>query len=57
MSKKKITLMIISIIFAIILMAIPNKVKAKNDFSTAPLYFGVNEFRRNNSRIYGICNT
>ncbi len=45
MIKKKITLTIISIIFAIILITIPNKVKAKKDFSTTPLYFGVNEFR------------
>ena len=44
MSKKKITLSIASIIIAIILMTIPNKVRAATTLTT-PLYFGVQEFR------------
>lgn len=45
MSKKKITLSIMSIIFAIILMTIPNVVKAKTPLTT-PMYFGINEYRK-----------
>lgn len=44
MNKKKITLSIASIIVAIILMTIPNKVKAATTLTT-PLYFGIQEFR------------
>ena len=45
MSKKRITLSIMSIIFAIILMTIPNVVKAKTPLTT-PMYFGINEYRK-----------
>lgn len=45
MSKKKITLLIISIIFAIILMTIPNRASAVTTLTT-PLYFGINEYRK-----------
>lgn len=44
MNKKKITLVIVSIIFAIIFMTIPNKASASTTLTT-PLYFGVQEFR------------
>ena len=44
MKKKRITLLIISIIFAIILMAIPNKASAVTTLTT-PVYFGIQEFR------------
>ena len=44
MNKKKITLLILSVIFAIILMTMPNKVKAATTL-TNPLYFGIQEFR------------
>ena len=44
MNKKKITLIIASIIFAVILMVIPNKVGAATTLTT-PLYFGIQEFR------------
>lgn len=44
MNKKRMTLLIVSIVFAIILMAIPNKASAATTLTT-PLYFGVNEFR------------
>ena len=45
MSKKKITLSLISIIVAILLMTIPNTVKAKTPLTT-PMYFGINEYRK-----------
>ena len=45
MSKKKITLSLISIVLAILLMAIPNTVKAKTPLTT-PMYFGINEYRK-----------
>ena len=45
MSKKKITLLVISIIFAIILMTIPNRASAVTTLTT-PLYFGINEYRK-----------
>ena len=44
MSKKKITLTIMSIVIAILVMIIPNIVKASTTLTT-PLYFGINEFR------------
>lgn len=44
MNMKKITLVIVSIIFAIIFMLIPNKASASTTLTT-PLYFGVQEFR------------
>ena len=44
MNKKKITLLVMSIIFTIILMVIPNKASAATTFTT-PMYFGVQEFR------------
>ena len=44
MSKKKITLTIISIAIAILVMIIPNIAKASTTLTT-PLYFGINEFR------------
>ena len=44
MNKKKITLVIVSILFAIIFMIIPNKASAVTTL-TSPLYFGVQEFR------------
>ena len=44
MNKRKITLSIASIIVAIILMTIPNKVEAATTLTT-PLYFGIQEFR------------
>ena len=45
MSKKKITLSLISIVLAILLMTIPNTVKAKTPLTT-PMYFGINEYRK-----------
>lgn len=44
MSKKKITLTIMSIVIAILIMIIPNIAKASTTLTT-PLYFGINEFR------------
>ena len=44
MSKKKITLTIMSIVIAILVMIIPNIAKASTTLTT-PLYFGINEFR------------
>ncbi len=44
MNKKKISLVIVSIIFAIIFMTISNTVSASTILTT-PLYFGVQEFR------------
>ena len=44
MSKKKITLIIMSIVIAILVMIIPNIAKASTTLTT-PLYFGINEFR------------
>ena len=44
MNKRKITLSIASIIIAVLLMIIPNKVKASTTLTT-PLYFGIQEFR------------
>ena len=44
MNKKRITLLIVSIVFAIILMVIPNKVSAATTLTT-PIYFGIQEFR------------
>ena len=44
MSKKKITLTIMSIVIAILIMTIPNIAKASTTLTT-PLYFGINEFR------------
>ncbi len=45
MSKKKITLTIMSIVMAIIVMTIPNVAKASSTLTT-PVYFGVNEYRK-----------
>ena len=45
MSKKKITLTIISIVMAILVMTIPNVVKASSTLTT-PMYFGINEYRK-----------
>ena len=45
MSKKKITLTIMSIVMAIIVMMIPNVVKASTKLTT-PMYFGINEYRK-----------
>ena len=45
MSKKKITLAIISIVVAILVMTIPNVVKAKTPLETS-MYFGINEYRK-----------
>ena len=45
MSKKGITLTIISVIISIALMAIPNIVKARTPLTT-PMYFGINEYRK-----------
>ena len=45
MSKKKITLTIMSIVMAIIVMTIPNVAKASSPLTT-PVYFGVNEYRK-----------
>ena len=44
MSKKKITLTIMSIVIAILIMIIPSITKASTTLTT-PLYFGINEFR------------
>lgn len=44
MSKKKVILVMVSIIIAIICMVVPNTVKAATTLTT-PLYFGVQEFR------------
>ena len=44
MNKKKITLVLASIMFAIIFMVIPNKASAATTITT-PLYFGIQEFR------------
>ena len=44
MNKKKITLLLISIIFATMLMAMPNKSEAATTL-TMPMYFGIQEFR------------
>ena len=44
MSKKKITLTIMSIVIAILVMIIPNIAKASTTLTTS-LYFGINEFR------------
>lgn len=44
MSKKKITLTIMSIVIVILIMIIPNIAKASTTLTT-PLYFGINEFR------------
>ena len=44
MSKKKITLTIMSIVMAILVMIIPNVAKASSTLTT-PVYFGVNEYR------------
>lgn len=44
MNKKKITLLVVSIVFAIILMVIPNKASAATMLTT-PVYFGIQEFR------------
>ena len=43
MSKKKITLTIMSIVIAILIMIIPSITKASTTLTT-PLYFGINEF-------------
>ena len=45
MNKKKLTLSIMSIVIAIVFMAIPNAVKAKTPLKT-PMYFGINEYRK-----------
>lgn len=45
MNKRKITLSMMCIVIAILLMAIPNVVKAKTPLTT-PIAFGVNEFRK-----------
>ena len=45
MSKKKITLTLISIAMAILVMIIPNVVKASSSLTPA-LYFGINEYRK-----------
>ena len=45
MSKKKITLTIMSIVMAILVMTIPNVAKASSTLTT-PVYFGVNEYRK-----------
>lgn len=45
MNKKRIALLIVSILFAIILMVIPSKASAATTLTT-PLYFGINEFRK-----------
>ena len=45
MSKKKITLAIISIVVTILVMTIPNVVKAKTPLETS-MYFGINEYRK-----------
>ena len=47
MSKKKLTITIVSIIFAIIAMIIPNKVNAAEP--TTPVYFGVSLIRENSA--------
>ena len=44
MSKRKITLVIVSMIIAIVFMLIPNKVNAATTLTT-PVYFGIQEFR------------
>lgn len=44
MNKKRITLLVISVIFATILMVIPNKSEAATTLTT-PMYFGIQEFR------------
>ena len=52
MKKKRIMLLIVSIIFAIILMVIPNKASAA--LPTAPVYFGRNLIRENSAtNLYG----
>ena len=56
MKERKLTLVILSIIFTIIAMIIPSKVKAVTNLTT-PIYFGVNEFRSGttpNNMAYGI---
>ena len=45
MSKKKITLTIMSLVMAILVMTIPNVVKASSTLTT-PMYFGINEYRK-----------
>ena len=44
MSMKKVTLSIMSFVLAILVMVIPNVVKANTPLAT-PLYFGINEYR------------
>ena len=44
MSMKKVTLSIMSFVIAILVMVIPNVVKANTPLAT-PLYFGINEYR------------
>ena len=44
MNKKKITLVLAIIMFAIIFMVIPNRASAATTITT-PLYFGIQEFR------------
>ena len=52
MSKRKVILSMLSIMFVIVLMIIPNKVSAVTTLTT-PMYFGVNEFRGTNPDSFG----
>lgn len=52
MSKRKVILSMLSIMFVILLMIIPNKVSAVTTLTT-PMYFGVNEFRGTNPDSFG----
>ena len=45
MSKRKVTLAIMSFVITILVMAIPNAVKANTPLTT-PMYFGINEYRK-----------
>ena len=52
MSKRKVILSMLSIMFVIVLIIIPNKVSAVTTLTT-PMYFGVNEFRGTNPDSFG----